>query len=214
MNIHVLTFNPFQENTYIIYDEQTKAAAIIDAGCMFEKEQQQLENFIETNGLKVTYLLNTHLHLDHQFGNHFVASKYGVLPLASKEDEPLVNSLAEQAALFGLSRFKMESQQLGGYLEDGQILSLCGTVCHVIATPGHSPGGLCFYFPEEKVLFSGDTLFAGGIGRTDVLRGDFRQLLKSIHQRLMVLLDDVVVYCGHGPHTTIGHERIHNLYLN
>ena len=96
MNIHVLTFNPFQENTYIIYDEQTKAAAIIDAGCMFEKEQQQLENFIETNGLKVTYLLNTHLHLDHQFGNHFVASKYGVLPLASKEDEPLVNSLACQ----------------------------------------------------------------------------------------------------------------------
>ena len=181
---------------------------------MSRQRRLQLENYIEDNCLKVKYLLNTHLHLDHQFGNHFVANKYGVLPLASKEDEPLVDTLPEQAALFGLSRFKMESQQLGGYLEDGQILQLCGTTCHVIATPGHSPGGLCFYFPEEKLLFSGDTLFAGGIGRTDVLRGDFRQLLKSIHQRLMVLPDETVVYCGHGSHTTIGHERIHNLYLN
>lgn len=214
MEIHVLTFNPFQENTYILHDEDTKEAAIIDAGCLFEMEQKQLSAYIDSNELKIRHLLNTHLHLDHQFGNRYIASSYGVLPFASKEDEPFVDTLQEQATLFGLSKFKMESQPLGGYLEDGQTLQVCGTSCQVIATPGHSPGGLCFHFPNEKILFSGDTLFAGGIGRTDILGGDLQELLMSIQQRLMALPDDTVVYCGHGPHTTIGYERVHNIYLN
>ena len=212
MNIHVLTFNPFQENTYIIYDEQTKAAAIIDAGCMFEKEQQQLENFIETNGLKVTYLLNTHLHLDHQFGNAFLARTYGVMPMAHEGDAVMAGDIARQAAAFGIP-VHVEDCALGGFLSDGQKLRAGNLEIEVIHTSGHSMGGVCFHIPSEKALFAGDTLFQNSIGRTDLPGGNHAQLIGSIRKRLFVLPDDTVVYTGHGEPTVIGDEKSYNPYL-
>lgn len=213
MKIETFVFNPFMENTYLLYDGNNREAALIDAGCLYPEEQRKLAGFIEQKGLHLTCLLNTHLHLDHQFGNAYVTKNYGVKPQAAQADEFLISRLKEQTAAFGLVDVALEEQMLGDYLYDGQILNLCGTTCEVIVTPGHSPGGVCFYFPQEQIVFTGDSLFAGGIGRTDLPGGNYEELIRRLQQRIMVLPDATTVYCGHGPQTTIGIEKQTNPYL-
>lgn len=213
MQIKQFIFNPIQVNTYLLYNEDTHQAAIIDAGCLGEEEEAELGKFIDENGLKVQYLLNTHLHLDHQFGNAFVTQHYGVLPLAAEADEPLVKTVRHYAAAFGLDDNLVKEQALGGYLQDGEELNICGYSCQVIATPGHTPGGVCFYFPDEKILFTGDTLFAGGIGRADLPGGNYTTLIQSLQKRIMTLPEDTKIYCGHGPESSIGYEKQMNPFL-
>lgn len=213
MEIKTFIFNPLQVNTYVIYNSATLEAAIIDAGCFGEEEEEELRKFIDEKGLRVSNLVNTHLHLDHQFGNAYVAQQYGIKPLAAAEDEPLVRNVRHYAAAFGLDDDLVKEQTLGGYLHDGEIVTLCGEECQIIATPGHTPGGVCLYFPNQKIVFTGDTLFAGGIGRADLPGGNYATLIQSIQKRLLTLPPDTQIYCGHGPASTIAEEKQMNPYL-
>jgi glyoxylase-like metal-dependent hydrolase (beta-lactamase superfamily II) len=211
MIIKTFTFNPFQENTYLIYDE-TYEAILIDAGCIFDEEKQLLNKFIEDNNLILKRLINTHLHLDHQFGNKYVFLTYGLKPEACILDEFLLDSVIAQALSFGFP-INEEAQPLGGYITDNQEIKFGNTTLIALLVPGHSPGSLAFYNEKEGVLFAGDVLFRGSIGRTDLAGGDYTILINSITKKLLPLPDSTVVYCGHGPSTTIGYEKKNNPYL-
>ena len=212
MKIKQIPNNPFQENTYVVWDEVSKAAAIVDCGALFPQEEERIEAFVSDNNLKVKYVLNTHLHLDHCFGNAWAAERYGVLPMAHEDDETLLARMGEQARMFGLP-FEVRTEKLGGYLKDGDVLKLGDNEIRVIHTPGHSRGGLCFYIPAAGWLVSGDSLFEGSIGRTDLEGGSYATLIKSITERLLILPEETVVYPGHGAYTTIGEEKRSNPFL-
>lgn len=211
MTIKTFTFSPFQENTYLVFDE-THEAVLIDAGCFNESEQLQLKNYILENNLILKRLLNTHLHLDHQFGNRFVTDTYGLKPEAAKEDEFLIAKMLTQARMFGLP-FSGEAQELGAYIEDNQEICFGNSKFIALHVPGHSPGSMAFYCENDGVLFAGDVLFNGSIGRTDLEQGDYATLIRSIQNRLLPLPDSTVVYSGHGPSTTIGNEKVNNPFL-
>ena len=212
MKIKQIQNNPFQENTYVVWDEATMEAAIVDCGALFPQEEEKIETFVNENNLKIKYILNTHLHLDHCFGNAWAAERYGVLPMAHEDDETLLARMGEQARMFGLP-FKVRTEKLGEYLKDGDILKLGNNEIKVIHTPGHSRGGLCFYIPAAGWLISGDSLFEGSIGRTDLEGGSYTTLIKSITERLLTLPEETVVYPGHGAYTTIGEEKKSNPFL-
>lgn len=212
MKIKQIPNNPFQENTYIVYDEESLEAAIIDCGALFPQEEERIGCFVTENGLTIKYVLNTHMHLDHCFGNFWAAETYGVLPMGHSDDESLLARMGEQARMFGLP-FEVKAQKLGEYLNDGDVLNLGNKEIRVIHTPGHSRGGLCFYIPSAGWLLSGDSLFEGSIGRTDLEGGSYATLIKSIQERLLTLPEETVVYPGHGPYTTIGDEKLSNPFL-
>lgn len=211
MTIKQFTFNPFQENTYIVYDE-TNEAVIIDAGCIFDAEKQALKQFITDNLLTVKHVLNTHLHLDHQFGNKFLHDTYGLKPKAHKEDEFLLENVVAQAKSFGFP-INEEAQELGNYIVENQEVLFGNSTLKAIHVPGHSPGSVAFYCEKENLVFVGDVLFSGSIGRTDLVKGDYATLILSITKKLLPLPDSTVVYSGHGPATTIGYEKQNNPYL-
>lgn len=211
MQIKIFTFNPIQENTYLLFDE-TKECVIIDAGCFFPQEEQALADFMEANELKLKRVINTHLHFDHAFGNAFLARQYGVLPEAHKGDEYMIPNMPEQAKRFGFA-YTVLTQNLGAHINEGDVIKFGNTELKAIYVPGHSPGSLCFYNEKEKVLFAGDVLFLESIGRTDLDQGDYGTLVNGITNKLFVLPEETKVYPGHGPSTTIGHEKKHNPYL-
>jgi len=211
MTIKQFTFNPFQENTYIVYDETTEAV-IIDAGCIFDAEKQALKQFITDNQLTIKHVLNTHLHLDHQFGNKFLYDTYGLKPEAHKEDEFLLENVVAQAKSFGFP-INEEAQELGDYIVENQEIIFGNSTLKAIHVPGHSPGSLALYCEKENLVFVGDVLFLGSIGRTDLAKGDYSTLILSITKKLLPLPDSTVVYSGHGPATTIGYEKLNNPYL-
>jgi len=211
MTIKLFTFNPFQENTYIIYDE-TNQSVIIDAGCLNDGEKRLLKNYFDENKLILNRLINTHLHLDHQFGNKFVYDTFGVAPEAGQEDEFLLDNVVAQARSFGLP-INEDAQALGGYITENQEIKFGNSTLKAIHVPGHSPGSMAFYSEKEGVLFAGDVLFQGSIGRTDLPKGDYATLISSITKKILLLPDSTVVYCGHGPTTTIGSEKRNNPYL-
>lgn len=211
MTIKAFTFNPFQENTYLVYDE-TKEAVLIDAGCLMDDEKEQLKRYIVENKLVLKRLLNTHLHLDHQFGNRYVSETFGVKPEACKEDEFLLENVVAQARSFGFA-VDEEAQPLGGYIVENQEIEFGDSKLKSLHVPGHSPGSMVFYSEDNSVIFAGDVLFKSSIGRTDLPMGDYATLISNITKKLMTLPDSTVVYSGHGPATTIGHERKNNPYL-
>ncbi len=203
-------FSPFQENTYVLYDE-TKECIIIDPGCYDERERKELVDFIEKNELKPVRLINTHCHLDHVFGNKFVADKYGLI-LECHEGELAVLQFAAQAAkMYGV---QMEPSPLPGkYIEEGDVISFGKTKLSSILTPGHSPASLCFFCEADNFLIAGDTLFRLSIGRTDLPGGNHETLLRSIKEKIFPLGDKVVVYSGHMEETTIGYEKVNNPFV-
>lgn len=211
MTIKTFIFSPFQENTYLVYDE-TNEAVIIDPGCYNDTEKQILKQYIEAHELQVKRLLNTHLHIDHQFGNRFVAETYNLLPEVCKEDEFLLERIESQYQMFGL---QMEgiAQKLGEYIVENQLINFGNSEFIALHVPGHSPGSMAFYSKNDAVVFAGDVLFQGSIGRTDLPKGDYGQLISSIQNKLLPLPDSTVVYSGHGPSTTIGYEKLNNPYL-
>jgi len=211
MTVKTFVFSPFQENTYIVYSD-SKDAIIIDAGCYNDVEKQNLKHFIESNDLNIKYLLNTHLHLDHQFGNKFVSNTFGLEPQAHIEDEFLLENVNAQARSFGMN-INEDAQKLGKYIVDNEVIEFANSQILALHVPGHSPGSLAFYFEKEGMLFVGDVLFRGSIGRTDLPKGDYATLINSITKKLLPLPDSTVVYSGHGPTTTIGYEKINNPYL-
>lgn len=205
------TFNPFQQNTYVVYDE-TGTAFFIDAGNSNAAENEELAGFIASKNLKPQKLLLTHAHIDHVMGNSFIRDSYGLLPEVHRSELYFLENLEATARMYGVNC--EPSPQPASFLEDKQQISLGEYIFECILAPGHSPGSICFYNEKNKLLLGGDVLFNGSIGRTDLPMGDHQQLLDSIRERLFVLPDETKVYCGHGPSTTIGHERKTNPFLN
>jgi glyoxylase-like metal-dependent hydrolase (beta-lactamase superfamily II) len=211
MNIKCFVFNPVEENTYVLYDE-TKSCIVIDAGCYFPQEQKELVHFIDSNALSLKRIINTHSHFDHVFGNAFLNRTYHILPEAHKDDEPYLTNIVAYAGSFGFHS-GVEYQPIANYLNDGDLIEFGNTCLKAIHVPGHSPGSLCFYNEKEKVLFSGDVLFEGSVGRTDLLGGNYETLIHGITRKILTLPDETVVYPGHGNSTTIGREKQYNPYL-
>ncbi|MCM1319147.1 MAG: MBL fold metallo-hydrolase [Muribaculaceae bacterium] len=212
MEIIQLTVNGFGENTYILADEATKECAIIDPGLSNDQEQEAFKKAIDKYGLKPTHLINTHLHIDHLLGNDFVSREYGVKLSANKADEPLGKNAKQQAKMFGMHEDPTDPV-IDTYLNDGDVIKVGNSTLKVLAVPGHSPGSICLYCPESKFVITGDALFNGSIGRTDLPGGDYDTLRDAIATKLMTLPDDTDVFPGHGPATTIGTERRYNPYL-
>ncbi len=211
MKVTCITFNQFQENTYILHDD-TNECVVIDPGCYEKYEREQLKKYIQDNNLKVVRLLNTHCHIDHVLGNKFVANTYNVDLEIHPDDEQTLRSVPVYAPAYG---FPMYEEQLPAkYLKEGDTVKFGNTELEVIFAPGHAPGHVVFYNRSEKILIGGDVLFNESIGRTDLPGGDFNTLIQSIKTKLFTLPDDVTVYCGHGPETSIGHEKKYNPFLS
>ena len=211
MNLAIFTFNPFQENTYVLYDD-TKECIIFDPGCFENSEKLELDNFIAANDLKPVRLINTHCHIDHVFGNAFVAKRYGLQLEAHKGEIPVLASCERVGEMYGIPYLEA-SPPISKFIEGGDVISFGNTKLEAIFTPGHSPASLSFFCREENILIAGDVLFRESIGRTDLPGGDHDTLIKSIKEKLMILEDDVRVFPGHGPETTIGWEKVRNPFL-
>lgn len=210
LTVQSFTFNPVQENTYVIYNEN-KECCIIDPGCYFETEETELSDFIEQNGLKPIYLLNTHCHLDHIFGNRFVNTTYGL----TLHLHPLEKPVLEYGPTAG-QQWQMPFENYNGelnFINEGEVIKIGEDELHILFTPGHSPGSISFYSKENKFVISGDVLFEGSIGRTDLPGGDFKILEESIKMKLYTLPEDVIVHPGHGGSTTIGDEMKTNPFV-
>lgn len=211
INIHHFTFNGFQENTYILYDE-TKECVIIDPGCYSNEEQTVLKNYIEENELKPVKLLNTHCHIDHVLGNNFVTTTFNVGLEIHEKDLPTLHATPEYGHLYGFNIDK--SPEPVHFLNDGDFVEFGNSKVEVLFTPGHCTGHIVFVAHDEKFIVNGDVLFQGSIGRTDLPGGDMNTLLNSIKTKLFTLPDDYTVYTGHGGSTTIGFEKSNNPFLN
>ncbi len=208
--IQSFTFSPIQENTYLLFNE-FKQCIIIDPGCYFDEEKETLQAFIDKKGLLPVMLLNTHCHLDHVFGNKFIAETYG-LSLQLHEKEKAVLAFAPTSGLM----YNMPFDNYAGeyiVLMEGDKISLGNDELLIIEAPGHSPGSICFYCAKQNFVISGDVLFKGSIGRTDLPMGNHQTLINSITQKLFLLPDNVVVYSGHGSKTSIGAEKFFNPFV-
>jgi hydroxyacylglutathione hydrolase len=210
MKIHRFVFSPIGVNTYILADDNGECA-IIDCGCYDNSEFNELKEYINENKLKPKKLLNTHLHLDHVFGNRFVLQEYGLKTHATREEKKNLSSATQHAELFGL--IMPEPPGIGTYIEGGQMIFAGKISLQCLFVPGHTDGSIAFYCESGNFVFTGDALFAGSIGRTDLPGGDHQTLLNSIKENLLNLPDDIIVYPGHGPETKIGVERQHNPFL-
>ncbi|MFL5743356.1 MAG: MBL fold metallo-hydrolase [Niastella sp.] len=204
------TFNPLQENTYVVHNE-TGECCIIDPGCYFGNERNELKEYIQTSGLTPKYLLNTHCHLDHVFGNKFIHDTWGLTLHLHEKEIPVL----DQGPAFGLSWGLPFDNYKGDliFLREGDTIPLGNDAFRVLFTPGHSPGHIAFYCQAQQFVLGGDVLFLEGIGRTDLPGGNFDTLIASIRNQLFILPEDTVVFPGHGPQTTIGYEKKHNPFL-
>lgn len=210
LSVHKFTFNPIQENTYVLYAENGDCC-IIDPGCYFDEERNELVRFIQSKNLKPIYLLNTHCHLDHVFGNKFVSETWQ-LPLYLHETEKMVLSFAPKSAdMYGLP-FENYNGEMK-WLNPGDIIKIGDNELKVLFTPGHSPGSVSFYNEKDGYVISGDVLFSGSIGRTDLPGGNYDQLEQSIKTELYTLPDETKVYSGHGGGTSIGFEKRNNPFV-
>lgn len=211
LTVQPFTFNPVQENTYVVYNEKGQCC-IIDPGCYFPAEEEELKQFITTNHLRPIYLLNTHCHLDHIFGNQFIHETYGLSLHLNKLDKPVLDHGPASGQMWQLP-FNHYQGELH-YLEEGQVIRIGDDELHILFTPGHSPGHVSFYSNEGKFVISGDVLFQGSVGRTDLPGADFNTLEETIKTKLYTLPGDTIVYPGHGETTTIADEMKSNPFVN
>jgi len=211
LKIKSFVFSPIQENTYLLYNEFNNCI-IIDPGCYFDAEKEQLTQFIKQTGLQPKMLLNTHCHLDHVFGNKYIAETYGLVAQIHQK-EKLVLEYAPTSALMYNMPFDSYTGELI-FLKEGDTIKLDTDELTVVEAPGHSPGHICFYSAKQHFLIGGDVLFNRSIGRTDLPGGNHQQLINNIREKLFVLPGETIVYSGHGPTTTIGEEKKENPFLN
>jgi hydroxyacylglutathione hydrolase len=211
MSIFRFIFSPIEVNTYILADE-CGDCAIIDCGCYDIMEFEELAGFLRDKNLTPVLLLNTHCHLDHIFGNRFILERYNLKTFSSQYDETNRKSAVEHAAIFGLNMDNPPEPE--DFINDGQVITFAETELIALHVPGHSAGSMAFYSKKNGCVFTGDALFAGSIGRTDLLDGDYDTLIKSIRNKLFVLPPATVVYPGHGRETTIEKEMESNPYFS
>ena len=204
--------NMLEENCYVVSDPEGEAV-IIDCGALTDNDRNRIMKYIEGNCLNVTHHLCTHMHYDHCFGAAFVWETYHVAPEFCKDDEPVYEGMGSD--IFGplVQTMQTHSVPAARHLADGDEIAFGSHTLKVLATPGHSPGGLCFYCESEKAVFVGDTLFYCSVGRSDLPGGDTDRLMSSIKNKLFTLPDDTTAYPGHGPQTQIGFEKQHNPYV-
>lgn len=210
MQIKTFCFNPFSENTYIIFNE-AGSSWIVDPGCSDQSEEKELLDFIGDHKLRLEALLLTHAHIDHILGNDFIYREFGLKPIMHSNELGLLRSAAALAQMYGIPYSKSEEPER--FLEDKEVLKLGDQNWECILCPGHSPGSICFYNKTEEVLIGGDVLFNGSIGRTDLPGGDHDGLLRNIRNRLFVLDPKTIVLPGHGEPTTIRHEMETNPFF-
>ena len=210
MKIACLPFNPIQENSYILWDE-TSECVVIDAGNSTPREDAALDDFIARHGLKPVLAANTHGHFDHTLGVEHLKQRYGIPFALSSKDRFLVDNAATSGSVFGVKIGAMPSTDID--LEQQDEIRFGNTRLQILRTPGHTPGHVAFYEPQSKSLFTGDTLFRESIGRTDLPGGDYSWIMRSILDVIVPLGEEVRVYPGHGPETTIGHELLYNPFI-
>lgn len=211
IQIQKFIFNPFLENTYVAWDDKSKEALVIDPGCSNQNEEKLLSDFFEKNNLVLKYLINTHCHIDHILGNSFIKEKFNPVLLMPEKDIFLLDIMKEQANYFGI-KFK-PSPMPDDLLSEDKILKLGDSEMKFLFTPGHSPGEYCVYFESDKICFTGDVLFKGSIGRTDLWGGDYEILINSIKTKLLTLPDDVIIFPGHEDKSSIGYEKQFNSFI-
>jgi hydroxyacylglutathione hydrolase len=211
INIKQFTFNAYQENTYILFDESGECV-IIDPGMYDASEQNQLVQFVRGAGLNPVLLLNTHCHIDHVFGNKFVFDNWSLKPQFHKGELPVLQAVPAYAPQMGM-RYEL-SPEPEIFLGESGSVSFGNSKLELVFAPGHSPAHLCFYAEADNFLIGGDVLFYNSIGRTDLPGGNHEQLIESIRQNVFILPDDCKVFPGHGQSTTIGHEKKHNPFLS
>ena len=209
IKIHTFTFNALQENTYLLYDD-TKECIIIDPGCYDRSEQEELKEFIQENTLKPVKLLNTHCHVDHVLGNKFVKDLYKLKLYTSKEEEAALRSVKVYAPVYGFANYA--ETEVDEIIKEGDVISFGNSTLEILFVPGHSVGHLAFVNKEQNICIGGDVLFQQSVGRWDLPGGNKDTLINSIHTKLFKLADEMVVYPGHGPETTIGIEKRTNPY--
>ena len=211
MKIKSFTFNPFQENTYVIYDE-TKECIIIDPGCYTNEEKNILNQFIINEELKPVKLINTHCHIDHILGNKFTSEQWDIQLYMHKEDLPLLENAAKIGKMYALENYE-GSPYPKHFLDQGDTLNFGKSSFEILFTPGHAPGHICLYSKENNLLIAGDLIFQRSIGRTDLPGGDYNTLIQSIIDKLFPLPNETQIFCGHGPSTNLGYEKEHNPFL-
>ena len=210
LSVKSFTFNPFQENTYVLYDD-TNECVIVDPGCYEKSEEQELVDFITKNNLTVKLLLNTHCHIDHVLGNYFIKKTYTVDLCLHPLEEPVLKAVQTYAPNYGFNTYSSTSPDT--HLKEVEQVNFGDQTLEIIFAPGHSPGHVSLFSIPDKILIGGDVLFKNSIGRTDLPGGDHDTLIESIREKLFILPDDVKVYCGHGEDTTIGFEKKTNPFL-
>jgi len=210
INVHYFAFGPFQENTYVLWDE-TKECIILDPGNSNTSENKKLSHFIEEKQLTVKRLILTHAHVDHISGNRYIFDTYGLLPEVHKDDVYFIEKQLPTANMYGIP--VEQSPMPVSFINEGDVIKFGNSELNTLHTPGHSPGSISYYSLEDKFIIGGDVLFYGSIGRTDLPLGHHDTLIKSIKEKLFPLGDDMKVYSGHGMPTTIGFERMNNPFL-
>lgn len=210
MQVSSFTFNAFAENTYLLHDH-SKECVVVDPGCYEEREKQTLLKFVREQGLKVVKLLNTHGHIDHVLGNKFVADTFGVGLYNHPQDLATLRAVPAFAPVYGFEKYEETLPE--GHVEENDVIRFGESELKVLFTPGHAPGHVVYYCEQDKICLGGDVLFQRSIGRYDLPGGDLQTLLHSIRTKLFALPDEVRVFPGHGPSTTIGEEKRHNPFL-
>jgi hydroxyacylglutathione hydrolase len=210
LTVKEFIFNPVEENSYILYNEK-KQCCIIDPGCYFEKEKQELKRFVEHQGLQPVFLLNTHCHLDHVFGNKFVHDTWGLKLHIHEKEKPVLDFAPASGEMWDLPFDNYQGELV--FIKEGADIKLGDDTLEIRFTPGHSPGHVCLYDEADGFAISGDVLFNGSIGRTDLPGGDFDILINSIQTQLFTLPDETKIYSGHGPMTTVGLEKMNNPFV-
>ena len=213
LKIQRFVCNMFQENCYIVSND-TNECVIIDCGAFFDEEKNAIVNYLKSNGLTPKHLLCTHGHIDHNFGNKFVFDTFGLRPEVHKGDQPLMNKLGAQAKAFIGVDCGNDFPAVSKHLEDGGKVTFGNHTFTITGTPGHTPGSVFLYCKEERLAFSGDTLFQMSIGRTDLELGDFDEIMRSLEHIANALPPDTTILPGHGGSTTMKEELAHNPYLN
>ena len=207
--IQQFLFSPFHENTYVVHENGE--AIIIDPGCFEKAEEDQLTQFLKDKGLTATRLINTHCHLDHIFGNRFVREHFKLPLEIHPEEKPILEAVDSFASAFGVPA--PNSPAADRFIHEGDKVQVGQTNLEVLLTPGHSPGHISLFSREGRYILSADVLFQGGIGRTDLPGGNYDVLINTIQEKLLPLGEDIRVYPGHGPITTIGEEKASNPFL-